>query len=100
MKKKINNAVTRRLDKSFDKKFWNRFEQKFPKSVQEQNWQRIFTPLAMVTVLIVLTINLYSNDPNYTQAEINEYLQQMQEIEKIVDSVNAELETEYYALID
>lgn len=100
MKKKVNNAITRKLDKSFDKKFWARFEQKFPKSDTEQNWQRIFTPLVMATVLIVLTINLYSSDPQYTKAEINEYLQQMQEIEMIVESVNSELDTEYYALID
>ena len=101
MKNKIDQAITRKLDKNFDKKFWNKFDSKFSKkSSSEESWQRLFAPLAIATVLIVLTINLYSGGEKYSQKELAEFMIEIDEIEALIDSSSNELDIEYYAFTD
>jgi hypothetical protein len=101
MKKRIDKAITRNLDKNFDNKFWNKFDSKFSsESKEEQNWQRLFAPLAMACALILLTVNLYTGSTDYSAKEISEFYHELEEVEQLYDVGELELNNDFYALID
>jgi hypothetical protein len=101
MNKKLDRAVTRKLDKNFDKSFWKKFDKKYSKkSENEQNWQRLFAPLAMACALLVLTINLYSGGDDYSKKQLEDFMVEVNEVDTLIDSATVDLDGEYYALID
>jgi len=109
MKKKINTAITRKLDQKFDKRFWKKFDEEFSsEEIDEQiNWQQFLRPVAMATILIFLTLNLYSRydgsgaDKNFlTEQEIEQILDTNMEVAEIMNSISLEFDDEFYALND
>ena len=101
MKNKFNKATTRKLDKNFDKSFWTKFDKEFSKEdLSNQNWQKLFAPIVMAAVLLVLTINLYQGGNELSNQELVEFSKNIEEVDSIFRSVEIDLDSEYYALTD